>query len=70
MFQPPADMEMLSLASVQMAARFLFHTGFHTKKTLRGPAIEWFDILLNHLKVYKSVRSWFAINVLFLHPHR
>lgn len=58
------------MLSVQLAARFLFHTGFHTKKTLRGAAMDWFDVLCHHLRAFKSVRSWFATNILFQHPHR
>lgn len=26
---------------VQLVSKFLFHTGWHTKKNLRGPALEW-----------------------------
>lgn len=33
--------EELSLLGVQLASQFLFHTGFRTKKSLRGPPIEW-----------------------------
>lgn len=29
------------LLSVQLVSKFLFHTGWHTKKNLRGPALEW-----------------------------
>ena len=58
------------MLSVQLASRFLFYTGFHTKKTLRGTATDWYDLLCNHLKNSKAVRSWFAQNVLFNHPHR
>ncbi|XP_026291782.1 probable ubiquitin carboxyl-terminal hydrolase FAF-X isoform X3 [Frankliniella occidentalis] len=64
------ETETLSMLSVQLAARFLFHTGFHTKKTLRGGAMDWFDVLCHHLRAFKSVRSWFATNILFQHPHR
>lgn len=68
--KPNLDSEPLSMLSVQLAARFLFHTGFHTKKTLRGAAMDWFDVLCHHLRAFKSVRSWFATNILFQHPHR
>ncbi|CAG5097169.1 Similar to Usp9x: Probable ubiquitin carboxyl-terminal hydrolase FAF-X (Mus musculus) [Cotesia congregata] len=66
----PAEAEELSMLSVQLASRFLFYTGFHTKKTLRGTATDWYDILSHHLRCSKAVRSWFAHNVLFNHPHR
>ncbi|XP_011304639.1 probable ubiquitin carboxyl-terminal hydrolase FAF-X [Fopius arisanus] len=64
------EAEELSMLSVQLASRFLFYTGFHTKKTLRGTAMDWYDILCHHLRDSKAVRSWFAHNVLFNHPHR
>lgn len=35
------QMEELSLLGVQLGSQFLFHTGFHTKKTLRGAAADW-----------------------------
>lgn len=31
----------MSMLAVQLAAKFLFQVGFHTKKTLRGPAADW-----------------------------
>lgn len=63
-------MEELSMLSVQLASKFLFHTGFHTKKTLRGNAMEWYDAICVHLRPFRTVRAWFAHNVLFKHPHR
>lgn len=33
--------EELSLLAVQLASQLLFHSGFRTKKALRGPAIDW-----------------------------
>lgn len=35
------DTEQLSMLSVQLTSKFLFHTGWHTKKSLRGPAVDW-----------------------------
>ncbi|XP_071033260.1 ubiquitin carboxyl-terminal hydrolase 9X isoform X5 [Parasteatoda tepidariorum] len=64
-----ADGEELALISIQLASKFLFTTGFHAKKTLRGPAPEWYDALCIHLRNYCSVRRWFANNVLFTNPH-
>ncbi len=58
------------MISVQLAAKFLFNVGFHTKKTLRGSASEWYDALSIHLRYSKNVRQWFAQNVLFAHPSR
>ncbi|XP_047353087.1 probable ubiquitin carboxyl-terminal hydrolase FAF-X isoform X1 [Vespa velutina] len=68
--KPSPEAEELSMLAVQLASRFLFFTGFHTKKTLRGAATEWNDILCHHLCNSKAVRSWFAHNVLLNHPHR
>lgn len=64
------EAEELSMLSIQLASKFLFYTGFHTKKALRGTATDWHDILCHHLLGSKAVRSWFAHNVLFNHPHR
>ncbi|KAF4521158.1 hypothetical protein B566_EDAN017868 [Ephemera danica] len=63
------EAEELSLLSVQLAARFLFHTGLHTKKTLRGPATDWYEAMWGHLRHSRQVRHWFAHAVLFSHPH-
>lgn len=35
------EIEQLSMLRTQLASKFLFHTGWHTKKNLRGPAMEW-----------------------------
>lgn len=64
------EAEELSLLSVQIVSRFLFHTGFHTKKCLRGQATDWYDALYHHLRSFASVRSWFTHNILFKHPNR
>ncbi|XP_075236606.1 ubiquitin carboxyl-terminal hydrolase-like faf isoform X2 [Lycorma delicatula] len=64
------EAEELSMLSVQIVSKFLFHTGFHTKRTLRGNATDWYDAFCYHLRSFRSVRSWFAHNVLFKHPHR
>lgn len=34
-------LEQQYLLSVQLVSNFLFHTGWHTKKNLRGPANDW-----------------------------
>ncbi|CAH0691384.1 unnamed protein product [Chilo suppressalis] len=61
--------EEMSMLAVQLATKFLFQVGFHTKKTLRGPAADWHDILCQHLRCSQTVRAWFASD-LFKHPHR
>ncbi|XP_055902389.1 probable ubiquitin carboxyl-terminal hydrolase FAF isoform X2 [Eupeodes corollae] len=64
------EAEELSLLGVQLASHFLFHSGFRTKKTLRGPVIEWFDTLSLHLRHSSAVRKWFANNALLNPPGR
>jgi len=51
-------------------SKFLFYVGLHTKKSLRGNAMEWFDVLSPHIRTYASVRAWIAQNILFNHPQR
>ncbi|XP_073726699.1 ubiquitin carboxyl-terminal hydrolase 9X-like isoform X2 [Misgurnus anguillicaudatus] len=64
------EAEEIATISIQLAARFLFSTGFHTKKVVRGPASDWYDALCVLLRHSKNVRSWFAHNVLFAFPTR
>lgn len=65
----PAAEEM-SLLGVRLASQFLFHTGFRTKKSLRGPVIEWYDTLSHHIRSSAAVRRWFANNALLNPPSR
>ncbi|XP_066261614.1 ubiquitin carboxyl-terminal hydrolase 9X [Euwallacea similis] len=58
------------LLSVQLVSSFLFHTGWHTKKNLRGLAMDWCDVLCLHLRASPSIRLWFAMNMLFNHMSR
>ncbi|XP_017872976.1 PREDICTED: probable ubiquitin carboxyl-terminal hydrolase FAF isoform X2 [Drosophila arizonae] len=62
--------EELSLLGVQLASQFLFHTGFRTKKSLRGPIIEWYDTLSHHIRSSSLVRKWFANHALLSPPSR
>lgn len=39
------NVEELSVLAMQLASQFLFHTGFRTKKSLRGPVIEWYKLM-------------------------
>uniref|UniRef100_A0A7N6BM91 ubiquitinyl hydrolase 1 n=1 Tax=Anabas testudineus TaxID=64144 RepID=A0A7N6BM91_ANATE len=64
------EAEEIAMISAQLAARFLFSTGFHTKKVVRGPASDWYDALCILLRHSKNVRCWFAHNVLFAYPNR
>ena len=58
------------MLTVKLLTKFLFSVGFHTKKMLRGSALEWSTILLTLLRCSKNVRFWFASNALFEHPER
>lgn len=40
-----AEAEEIAMLSGQLCSKFLFSVGLHTKKTLRGPATEWYDAL-------------------------
>jgi len=64
------EVEELAMLFVQLASRFIFYTGFHTKKTLRDTAADYCDIVCHDLRSSKAVRSWFGNEVLFHHPHR
>uniref|UniRef100_A0AAY4DN86 ubiquitinyl hydrolase 1 n=1 Tax=Denticeps clupeoides TaxID=299321 RepID=A0AAY4DN86_9TELE len=64
------EAEEIAMISIQLAARFLFSTGFHTKKVVRGPASDWYDALCILLRHSKNVRCWFAHNVMFAYPTR
>ncbi|XP_037345307.1 probable ubiquitin carboxyl-terminal hydrolase FAF-X isoform X1 [Pungitius pungitius] len=64
------EAEEIAMISAQLAARFLFSTGFHTKKVVRGPASDWYDALCILLRHSKNVRYWFAHKVLFAYPNR
>ncbi|XP_022160014.1 probable ubiquitin carboxyl-terminal hydrolase FAF-X [Myzus persicae] len=68
--QIATDQEELSLLSTQLVSKFIFYVGLHTKKSLRGNAMEWYDLLASHICTYASVRAWFARNILFNHPQR
>uniref|UniRef100_A0A672P7L3 ubiquitinyl hydrolase 1 n=1 Tax=Sinocyclocheilus grahami TaxID=75366 RepID=A0A672P7L3_SINGR len=63
------EAEEIAMISIQLAARFLFSTGFHTKKVVRGPSRQVY-VDVECQKHSKNVRSWFAHNVLFAFPTR
>ena len=44
------EAEELAMLTVQLASKFLFNSGFHTKKSLRGSAQEWYELLTLHLR--------------------
>ena len=57
-----SDGEDISLTTVQLASSFLFSVGFHTKKSLRGNATDWYEILSQHLR-YGNINNhdWYKI---------
>ncbi|CAG9771327.1 unnamed protein product [Ceutorhynchus assimilis] len=63
-------MDQQHMLSVQLVSNFLFHTGWHTKKTLRGPAMDWCDVLCVLLRTTPTIRTWFGTNILLNHMGR
>ncbi|XP_031549243.1 probable ubiquitin carboxyl-terminal hydrolase FAF-X isoform X2 [Actinia tenebrosa] len=59
----------LGMISIKLLSRFLFSTGFHTKKIVRGPANEWYDAVCVLLRSDAAIRLWFG-ELLFTHPER
>lgn len=51
------EAEEITMISIQLAARFLFTTGFHTKKVVRGSASDWYAhwILTPILRAFRLV---------------
>ncbi len=64
------DGEELAMITMQLASKFLFSSGFRTKKSLRGPAQEWYEILTQHFRYSRQVRLWFCQKVLFAQTSR
>ncbi|XP_046853983.1 probable ubiquitin carboxyl-terminal hydrolase FAF-X [Xenia sp. Carnegie-2017] len=64
------DVEDLAMISMQLLSKFLFSCGLRTKKTIRGPAGDWYEAITGLLRQSKIVRLWFAQNVLFTHSER
>ncbi|XP_064393950.1 probable ubiquitin carboxyl-terminal hydrolase FAF-X [Halichondria panicea] len=65
-----AELESLGLRCVQLATTFLFHCGFHTKKTLRGPASDWYEAIQPYLMYSMNIRHWFVDTVFLQHKGR
>ena len=64
------EQEELAMTTVKVASAFLFTVGFHTKKSLRGNATDWYEILSQHLRCSAATRHWFSTNMLFAQPAR
>lgn len=62
--------EELCLISLQLLCKFLFSVGLRTKKSIRGPANEWYDAISALVRQGISLRRWFVIEVLLAHPER
>ena len=50
-----SEAEELAMITVQLASKFLFNSGLHSKKSLRGPAQEWYELLTIHLRYSKVI---------------
>ena len=62
------ELENLALLSIQLASRFLFTIGFHTKKSLRGLANEWYECYQALIHNFACCRKWLADEILFKKP--
>ncbi|CAF1316830.1 unnamed protein product, partial [Didymodactylos carnosus] len=65
-------LEELALVSVQIASKFLFSVGWHTKKALRyvGPANDWSELIGQYIRFSRKARHFMSEEVLFKHPNR
>lgn len=59
------EAEEITMISIQLAARFLFTTGFHTKKIVRGSASDWYIVLDFHSYYYWHLVWFFNILLCF-----
>ena len=59
------EAEEITMISIQLAARFLFTTGFHTKKIVRGSASDWYIVLDFHSYYYWHLVWFFNILLYF-----
>lgn len=57
-------MEELSLLGIQLGSQFLFHTGFHTKKNIRGGAMEWW-VYIEYYAMHCIALLVINLNILF-----
>ncbi|ESN99988.1 hypothetical protein HELRODRAFT_192681, partial [Helobdella robusta] len=64
------EIDEIAMCSTQLVVKFLFNIGFHTKKSLRGPANEWLEAILPYFRNVRSIRNWFIQNILFNRPTR
>jgi len=67
---PTPEADELCMLSIHLASKFLFSIGLRTKKSLRGPAQEWYEVLSQYLRCSKQARQWFCQQALFAHPQR
>uniref|UniRef100_A0A1X7TNC9 Ubiquitin carboxyl-terminal hydrolase n=1 Tax=Amphimedon queenslandica TaxID=400682 RepID=A0A1X7TNC9_AMPQE len=68
--EPMENFEKIGSLCMKLVTKFLFHSGFHTKKTLRGPANDWFDAMNPYLYYSSRIRRWFCDEVFIKHRER
>ncbi|XP_011407629.2 PREDICTED: probable ubiquitin carboxyl-terminal hydrolase FAF-X [Amphimedon queenslandica] len=68
--EPMENFEKIGSLCMKLVTKFLFHSGFHTKKTLRGPANDWFDAMNPYLYYSSRIRRWFCEEVFIKHRER
>ncbi|CAF3682375.1 unnamed protein product [Rotaria sp. Silwood1] len=62
--------EELALISIQIAIKFIFSIGWHSKKALRGQINEWIDPISHCLRLSRKARYYLADELLIKHPNR
>ncbi|CAF3635592.1 unnamed protein product [Rotaria socialis] len=62
--------EELALICVQIATKFIFSIGWHTKKALRGQTNEWTEAISHCLRLSRKARYYLANEVLVKYPNR
>ncbi|CAF1148229.1 unnamed protein product [Rotaria sordida] len=62
--------EELALISIQIATKFIFSIGWHTKKALRGPTNDWTESISHCLRLSRKARYYLADELLVKHPNR
>ena len=50
--------------TMKLLAKFLFYTGFRTKKSLRGSTIDWYEILITYLGKSKAIAESFCSEIM------
>jgi ubiquitin carboxyl-terminal hydrolase 9/24 len=61
----PGDLEDAMSTTTVLGCKFLTKVGFRTKKSIRGHANDWQEIISLALKSSRRARAWFVYNLLF-----